>query len=188
MVGSTALTTALWALVVSPWLSLALPTSNGRPTVTIDTGVVVGINKTENSTGMPLQAFLGVPFAAQPVRFGPPKKAARWSTPFDASKYGPACIQQFNYPESRRNLILKWFNNPAPAESEDCLNACIYVPLNTTKTSKKTVMVWYYGGGLNYGSNAMPLYDGSTLAAHEDVIVVAVNYVWSLSLILSVPC
>jgi carboxylesterase type B len=138
---------------------------------------VLGIKKTENSTGQELNAFLGVPFAAKPVRWGPPKSPSPWKTPYDASKYGPACVQQFNYPAARRNLILQWFNTPAPQESEDCLSACVYVPISTDKATPKAVMVWLYGGGLLYGSNAMPHYDGSTLAAHEDVIVVVVNYV-----------
>ncbi len=176
MARSATLTATLLSFILFPFLAFAIPFSDGRPTVKIDSGVLVGINKTENSTGAALQAFLGVPFAAKPVRWGPPKPPKSWTTPFDASKYGPACVQQFNFPASRRDQILLWFNTPAPQESEDCLSACIYVPISTDKT-KKAVMVWFYGGGLNYGSNAMPHYDGSTLAAHEDVIVVVVNYV-----------
>jgi carboxylesterase type B len=172
-----ALTATLLSFILFPLATSALPASSGRPTVTIDSGVVVGITKNESSTGLELNAFLGVPFAGQPVRWGPPKSPAPWKTPFDASKYGPACVQQFNYPAARRNLILQWFNTPAPQESEDCLSACVYVPISKGETKPKAVMVWFYGGGLLYGSNALPHYDGSTLAAHEDVIVVVVNYV-----------
>ena len=178
-----ALTATLLSFLLFPFVAFAIPfndgspTANaGRPSVTIDSGVILGINKTENSTGTALHAFLGVPFAGKPLRWGPPKPPKKWATPFDASKYGPACVQQFNYPAARRELVMEWFNTPAPQESEDCLSACVYVPISTDKT-KKPVMVWFYGGGLNYGSNAMPHYDGSTLAAHEDVIVVVVNYV-----------
>ncbi|KIW70213.1 hypothetical protein PV04_02505 [Phialophora macrospora] len=171
-----ALTATLLSFILFALTTSALPASNGRPTVTIDSGVVVGIKKNESSTGLELNAFLGVPFAGKPVRWGPPKSPAPWKTPFDASKYGPACVQQFNYPAGRRNLILQWFNTPAPQESEDCLNACVYVPISKDETKPKAVMVWFYGGGLLYGSNSLPHYDGSTLAAHEDVIVVVVNY------------
>jgi carboxylesterase type B len=172
----TLFTAFLISLLLLP-SNLALPTTNGRPSVTIDSGVVLGITKTENQTGLQLNVFLGVPFAAKPVRWAPAKPPTPWTTPFDASKYGPACIQQFNYPAARRNLILQWFNTPAPQESEDCLNACVYAPLDAGNDTKKAVMVWFYGGALLYGSNAQPLYDGSALAAHEDVIVVAINYV-----------
>ena len=37
-------------------------------------------------------------------------------------------------------------------------------------------MVWLYGGGLLYGSNSVEKYDGSFLAANNDVIVVVPNY------------
>ena len=176
------LTVALVTSLLLPLITLALPTTNGRPSVTIDSGVVLGITKTENSTGEGLSAFLGIPFADKPIRWGVPQPPKPWSTPFDASNYGPSCIQQFNYPQARRDFILQLFNTPAPPESEDCLNACVYVPMGTNTTSMKTVMVWFYGGAFLYGSNASPLYDGSTLATHEDVIVVVVNYVslWCL--------
>jgi len=37
-------------------------------------------------------------------------------------------------------------------------------------------MVWIYGGALQFGSAGLPVYDGSSFAAYEDVIVVAANY------------
>lgn len=173
------LTTVFLSLLALPLSTLALPTANStRPQVKINAGVVVGVTKTSNISDLSVNAFLGVPFAAKPVRWAPPKPHAGWSTPLDASTLGPACIQQFNYPEARRNQILKWFNTPPAPESEDCLNAAIYVPAsNSSNATKKAVMVWFYGGGLLYGSNFNPLYDGETLAANEDVIVVAPNYV-----------
>jgi carboxylesterase type B len=56
------------------------------------------------------------------------------------------------------------------------LNVNVHVPLSASKWNRKAVMVWLYGGGLLYGSNANPMYDGSDLAASEDVIVVVPNY------------
>ena len=176
MAGLQYLTAIFLSFTVFSLTALALPAANGRPTVKLDSGDVVGIAKTLNTSGLTLNAFLGVPFAGKPKRWGPPQSPAPWKTPFDASKYGPACIQQFNYPLARRNLILQWFNTPAPQESEDCLSACVYVSTPKAEAKPKAVMVWFYGGGLVYGSNALPHYDGSILAANEDVVVVVVNY------------
>jgi carboxylesterase type B len=177
MAGMAVFTAAFVWLLCFPWTTLTQSTDNSRPNATIDSGVVLGITKSDNASGVQVDAFLGIPFAGQPVRWAPPKPPAPWKQPFDASKYGPACVQQFNYPAARRDLILQWFNTPAPQESEDCLNVCVYAPTLKDKAKLKAVMVWLYGGGLLYGSNAIPHYDGSTLAANEDVIVVVVNYV-----------
>ena len=37
-------------------------------------------------------------------------------------------------------------------------------------------MFWLFGGGLQWGDASNLWYDGSILAAHQDVIVVAPNY------------
>lgn len=107
------------------------------------------------------QAFLGIPFAAPPLgplRFAPPAAPTPWHTVRDATRIGAACPQ----------LII-----PGP-ESEDCLNLNIYAPPGTRADSRLPVMVWLYGGALELGSNAQ--YDPSTLAARQQVIVVAPNY------------
>lgn len=162
-----------------PFSTLSSPShygGGGDPVAETDAGTVVGFTTTEPASGKKLNKFLGVPFGAQPVRFSPPKPPTPWTTPFNASAYGPACIQQFNYPDPRRSQILQWFNTPPPpaGESEDCLNLNVYVPLPPGKP--KAVMVWIYGGGMLYGSNSVHLYNGSNLAANEDVIVVTINY------------
>lgn len=37
-------------------------------------------------------------------------------------------------------------------------------------------MFWIFGGGLKYGHAGQELYDGSNLAASQDVVVVTINY------------
>src|SRR4051794_24405756 len=66
---------------------------NLRPTANTDAGVVVGVTQSVSTSRTKINAFLGVPFGAQPVRFAGPKRPAPWKTPRDASKTGPACIQ-----------------------------------------------------------------------------------------------
>ena len=69
------------------------------------------------------------------------------------------------------------FNNPPPAESEDCLYINIYAPATHGKHQEgKTVMFWIYGGGLQFGNAGNFYYDGTSFATNQDVIVVAANY------------
>ncbi|KIX01546.1 uncharacterized protein Z518_09272 [Rhinocladiella mackenziei CBS 650.93] len=154
----------------------AAPTSSAAPAVTIDSGVVVGVATSPAGSSATVNKYLGIPFAASPTRFAPAVKPTPWKSPLHATKYGPACIQQFNYPEVARNRSIAWFNTPPPpaGESEDCLNLNVYVP--GTPGRNKTVMAWIYGGSLRIGANSLPAYDGTSFAANQDVIVVSLNY------------
>ena len=49
----------------------------------------------------------------------------------------------------------------------------VYAPANAKDA---TVMFWRYGGGSQFDSNSVPIYDKSSFAAHQNVIVVAPNY------------
>ena len=120
------------------------PTSAAGPTVTVDSGLVVGTATSLSGASASVTKYLGIPFAASPTRFAPAARPTSWKTPLDATKYGPACLQQFNYPEASRNRTIAFFNTPPPSagESEDCLNLNVYVP--GTPGKNKTVMVWIY--------------------------------------------
>ena len=120
---------------------LSAPAGSGPPTVTVDSGSVVGIQTTFPGSDVIVNKYLGIPFAAPPVRFEPPVPPAPWSSPYDASKYGPACIQQFTSPVTEA-----FYNNPPPAggESEDCLNLNVYAPVDASGEGKP-VMFWIYG-------------------------------------------
>ncbi|KAJ6666199.1 hypothetical protein lerEdw1_001104, partial [Lerista edwardsae] len=58
--------------------------------------------------------------------------------------------------------------------SENCLYLNIYTPATPNTKEKLPVMVWIHGGGLAIG--AASTYDGSALAAFENVIVVSIQY------------
>ena len=127
--------------------------------VTTDKGVVVG---TVDAT---TRSFLGIPYAAPPVgdgRWAPPKPAAAWTQPRDATNLGDACAQNVNTS----------FGTPTVDVSEDCLFLNVYTP--TTKTAKRPVMVWFHGGGYTGGQGGD--YDGRPFAKDHDAIVVTVNY------------
>lgn len=125
---------------------LLFTATDATPTVTIDSGPVFGVATSPVGATATVDKYLGIPFAAPPVRFSPAVKVTPWEKPFNATRYGSACIQQFDYPAATRDMFMSWFNNPPPpaGESEDCLNLNVYVP--RTKSKSKTVMAWIYVG------------------------------------------
>ncbi|ODH47352.1 hypothetical protein GX48_06523 [Paracoccidioides brasiliensis] len=169
-----ALTIALYA---SGACSVPSQKINVQPTVTISSGLVAGIATSLPPSERVVHKFLGIPFGKPPVRFKPPQQASPWQSVYDASTYRPACLQQFNYPEEKRNQSIKWFNTPGPpaGESEDCLNLNVFSPASASEGSK-AVLFWIHGGSFRFGSGSLPLYDGSSFAANQDVVVVTVNY------------
>ena len=97
----------------------------------------------------------GIPFAEPPVakyRLSPPRPKHSLSPlrSFNASNYGPECLQQVGH--------LSFFLYPLSANSsqgsdadmsEDCLTLNIFRPSGTDKDSSLPVMFWIYGGGFN---------------------------------------
>ena len=152
----------LTATVSIFWLCGATPAAITGATVTIDSGVVIGTATSFLGASVSVNKFLGIPFAASPTRFSEAARPTPWQEPLDASKYGPACIQQFNYPEAARDQNIAFFDTPPPAggESEDCLNLNIYMP--ASPTLDKTVMVWIYVCTLNL----QRLYSHNSRAVH----------------------
>jgi carboxylesterase type B len=174
------------ALIQVLLLCTAAPTA-GAPTALIDSGPIVGIVRpVATDPDLEVNAFLGIPYAAPPARFASPQHPAPWKEPYAATSYQPACVQQFSYPEAARNRTIEWFNTPGPpaGESENCLNLNVYAPQIATSWSDwtdsdfegKAVLVWFHGGSLRFGANSIDAYDGSLLAAEQDVIIVTVNY------------
>ncbi|KAM9351795.1 fatty acyl-CoA hydrolase precursor, medium chain-like [Symphorus nematophorus] len=125
-----------------------------------------------------VHAYLGIPFAKPPVgpalRLAPPQPVEAWEGVRGATQQPPMCIQ---YREMLVDLIEKlWAGLSAhlPDVSEDCLYLNIYTPANRAPDAKLPVMVWIHGGGFTSGSASM--YDGSALAAYQDVVVVVIQY------------
>uniref|UniRef100_A0A3P8RJE4 Carboxylic ester hydrolase n=1 Tax=Astatotilapia calliptera TaxID=8154 RepID=A0A3P8RJE4_ASTCA len=114
-----------------------------------------------------VHAYLGVPFAKPPLgpslRLAPPQPVGGWEGVRDSKetvldlvdKLGTALVE-------------------IPDISEDCLYLNIYAPANRAKNAKLPVMVWIHGGGFALGSAST--YDGSALAAYQDVVVVLIQY------------
>jgi len=123
-------------------------------------GVVRGL------TSSKVDSFLGIPFAAPPVgelRWRPPAPAAPWHGVRNAITDPPGC------PQNEGGLL------PGVGSStEDCLYLSVYRPAGSNTQTRLPVLFWMHGGG--FGSGAGWLYDGSTLAQRNDVVVVTINY------------
>jgi para-nitrobenzyl esterase len=126
--------------------------------VLVTGGEIQGVYSALNPSVM---TFKGVPFAASPtdeLRWRPPAPVEPWSGVRDTTTAGPICIQ-----ESRNDV----------AQSEDCLFLNIWAPDETPEL--RPVMVWIHGGGYTGGSGSTSLYDGTSFAS-RDVVLVTINY------------
>lgn len=146
------------------------------PTAVIDSGKIIGTTTTLPSATASVNQFLGVPYAAPPVRFAKPEKVKKWKSPKTVQTRGAACIQQFSGSTTAAQFTRSIFNDPPPVESEDCLFLNVFAPSGEPPKGGFPVLFWIYGGSLAFGSAGQPAYDGSWLAGFEDVIVVTINY------------
>jgi len=113
--------------------------------------------------------FRGLPYAAPPVgerRWREPQEALPWPGIRAAVAAAPSCPQ-------KRGLSLEGGGDPGRLD-EDCLYVNVFVPRERTG-SRLPVMVWLHGGALIFGGGALPIYDGSALAA-RGAVVVTINY------------
>ncbi|KAM3608809.1 uncharacterized protein V6R79_005118 [Siganus canaliculatus] len=124
-----------------------------------------------------VHAYLGIPFAKPPVgpalRLAAPQPVEGWKGVRDATQKPPMCVQDTKFSLRLLNS-LGLTAATLPDISEDCLYLNIYTPANRADNAKLPVMVWIHGGALFSGSASV--YDGSALAAHQDVVVVLIQY------------
>ncbi|MGH9615411.1 MAG: carboxylesterase/lipase family protein [Acidobacteriaceae bacterium] len=115
-------------------------------------------------------AFLGIPYAAQPVgnlRWKAPQLPPPWPGIRKTTKYGPAC------PQAPSPWLPEMLGIQKMATDEACLYLNVWTP-NLHGSSRLPVMVWVHGGGNVEGAaNWPPL--GATLA-RKGVVVVSLNY------------
>jgi para-nitrobenzyl esterase len=137
------------------------------PRVIISSGALEGLRLQALPRG---GAFLGIPFAAQPVgnlRWKPPQPPRPWQSLRKAFTYGPACPQ----------LPSPWLPEMSGAQQmatdEACLSLNVWTPELHPKT-KLPVFVWIHGGGNVEGSADWPPL-GPTLA-ERGVVIVSLHY------------
>lgn len=149
-----------WLLALAALLSA---TAAPAQTIAIDSGRIDGVTLPSS-----VSAWLGVPFAAPPLRdlrWKAPQPVVAWRGVYHADRTAPECLQPLR--GSRQN---HYFGNEA--SSEDCLYLNVWAP----KAARKApVIVWIYGGGFNIGSAGMANYSGEPLA-RDGVVRVNLAY------------
>ena len=134
--------------------------------VTIDTGRVSG---TMLDNGV--RAYLGVPFAAPPVRdlrWKAPQAKKPWKGIWNADTRLTNC-----YIPLRASTLNHYFGEIR--SSEDCLYANVWTPAGAKPGDKLPVVVWVHGGGFQEGSINFQVYYGQALAK-KGVVFAAIDY------------
>lgn len=148
-----------------------------QPEVVTKYGTARGYQFKVDAAERSVNVFLGLPFAKAPVgplRFSEPQPPEPWKGVRDATSYPPMCLQDKVLGQFLSDVITNRKEKVILQMSEDCLYLNIYTPVSTEKQEKLPVFVWIHGGGLAFGS-ASP-YDGSALAAFDNVVVVTIQY------------
>ena len=141
------------------------------------------IVKTENGQvrGLPgnntrISVFKGIPFAEPPVgenRWRAPQPKKDWDGIYDAYKFAPISVQ--DQPGVGTDIYCReWHVDPDIEISEDCLYLNVWTPAKSTD-EKLPVLVWFFGGGFQWGYTAEMEFNGENLAK-KGIIVVTVNY------------
>ncbi|CAG9567010.1 unnamed protein product [Danaus chrysippus] len=138
-----------------------------------------------------VEAYLGVPYATPPLgslRYMPPVTPSQWRTTRLADAAGPACPQVPPAAAPRDEALLvhprariRQLERLLPMlvnQSEDCLYVNLYVPVigieDMSEGTSLPCLVFVHGESYEWSSGNA--YDGTTLAANGNIIVVTINF------------
>ncbi len=121
-------------------------------------------------------SFKGIPFAAPPVgenRWRAPQPCENWEGIRDCFEFAPISVQ--DTPALGTDIYCReWHVDSKIPMGEDNLYLNIWTPVKTGD-EKMPVLVWYFGGGFQWGYTAEMEFDGERLA-RRGIVVVTVNY------------
>jgi len=134
------------------------------------TRVETAAGRVEGSESHGIVAFKGIPYGEAPegsLRFQPPRPPKPWKGVRPAQRSGPVAVQP-------AMPLFRFLNAGAARQSEDCLSLNVWTP--GIAGARRPVLVWIHGGGFLVGAGSTPVYDGHSLAAGGDIVVVTINY------------
>jgi len=156
--------------------ALGAPAPDLSPIVSLSYGSFQGVTVGAVTT------FLGMPFAAPPVRqlrFAPPQPPVKFQGVRQAVAFGSACPQQLSVLPAIPGLNLSVGASAPLVTSEDCLFVNVVKPAVTPPGTKLPVLFWIFGGGFEDGDTSTnpgnPVVERS-IALGEPVIYVSTNY------------
>lgn len=135
--------------------------------VEIEDGRIEG-TKLKSRLGVEYDAFLNVPYAEAPInelRFQPPIPVKPWTGIWNATTFGPFCMQK-----------LMPMNSPDTVVSEDCLQLNVFtknLPTTENSVERKPVIVYIHGGAWMGGSGVD---SNAVLIMDRDIVFVTINY------------
>lgn len=140
--------------------------------VTTNYGTVKGLPAADPR----ITSFKGIPFAAPPVgenRWRAPQKCPKWEGIKEAYAFAPISVQ--DQPAVGDDIYCReWHVDPDVPMSEDCLYLNVWTPAKKAD-EKLPVLVWYFGGGFQWGYPSEMEFDGERIA-RRGIVVVSVNY------------
>ena len=120
--------------------------------------------------------YKGIPFAEPPVgdlRWREPQPCKDWEGVKEAYEFAPISVQ--DQPAVGTDIYCReWHVDPDIKMNEDCLYLNVWTPAKSLD-EKLPVLVWFFGGGFQWGYTAEMEFDGERLA-RRGIIVVSVNY------------
>lgn len=123
-----------------------------------------------------ITVFKGIPFAAPPVgenRWRAPQPLKPWDGVLNAYEFGPISIQ--DQPAVGTDIYCReWHVDKDIPMDEDCLYLNVWTNAKSVDENLP-VLVWFFGGGFQWGYTAEMEFDGERLA-RRGVVVVSVNY------------
>ena len=123
-----------------------------------------------------ITSFKGIPFAAPPLgenRWRAPQPCKDWEGVREACRFAPISMQ--DVPGLGDDIYCReWHVDPEILMDEDCLYLNIWTGAKNPE-EKLPVVVWFFGGGLQWGYPSEMEFDGERLA-RRGVVVVSVNY------------
>jgi para-nitrobenzyl esterase len=119
--------------------------------------------------------FKGIPYGqttAAENRWLPAKAPAPWKDEYPALVYGSNCPQRLHdWTGNEQTFLQDWDDGWI---SEDMLKLNVWTP---SLTGKRAVMVYFHGGGFEFGSAyELPSHEGAQMARNHDVVQVSVNH------------